>query len=224
MQMKKHLSYTLGLFLFLVLIGAMHNDAAFASSTAHNEFLYSERPQTQTLLSSGVRHGGFGSLIYGATSINGNVAMLRGTRGAWILNLSPQHAIHLGLAGYRTQPEIAAVSWPHSDVEHPDIRTNYGGFELEYVNQSFRLLHFGTQLLIGSGTVRYENRNIDLEKTRDNYFVAQPGVNLFLNLTSWFRISGGVYYRYASNVDLDGTSSTDLSGLTGIMGLRFGRF
>ncbi len=222
--MKNYTSYPFRLFLFLVLIGAVHYDFAFAGNSTQSEYLFSERPRTQTLFSSDVRHGGFGSLIYGATGINGEVALLRGTRGAWILNLSPQHAIHLGLAGYRTQPEITAASWPHSDVERPDIRTSYGGFEFEYVNQSFRLVHLGTQLLIGSGTVRYENRNIDLEKTRDDYFVVQPGVNLFLNVTRWFRISGGAYYRYAANVDLDGTSSTDLSGLTGIIGLRFGRF
>ncbi len=195
-----------------------------AAQDTHQTWSFSERPRTQTLVTSEVRHGGFGSLIYGVTSINGEVVLLRGTRGAWILNLSPQHTLHIGLAGYRTTPEAAAVNWQHETIERPDIRINYGGFEMEYVNRSFRLMHFGTQLLIGSGSVRYDNRNIDVEKTRDQYFVAQPGVNVFLNVTNWFRISAGGYYRYTANVNLDGTDSSELSGFSGILGLRFGRF
>jgi hypothetical protein len=187
-------------------------------------YSFSERPRTQTLVTSEVRHGGFGSLIYGVTSINGEVVMLRGSRGAWILNLSPQHALHIGLASYRTTPDAEAVNWTRDDIERPEMRINYGGFEMEYVNRSFRLVHFGTQLLIGSGSVRYDNRNIPVDKTRDHYFVAQPGVNVFLNVTNWFRISAGAYYRYADNVNLEGTDSAELSGFSGILGLRFGRF
>ncbi len=150
--------------------------------------------------------------------------MLRGTRGAWILNLTPHHALHIGLAGYRTASDAPALNWSHQNIPRPDIRINYGGFEVEYVNRSYRLVHFGTQLNIGSGSVRYDNRNIAVDKTRDQYFVAQPGVNVMLNVTRWFRISAGGYYRYAANVNLEGTSDTDLSGFSGILGLRFGRF
>jgi hypothetical protein len=195
-----------------------------AAQLNRHDWSYSERPRTQTLVTSDVRHGGFGSLIYGFTSVNGEVVMLRGTRGAWILNLTPQHALHIGLAGYRTASDAPVLNWPHQDIARPDIRINYGGFEVEYVNRSYRLVHFGTQLLIGSGSVRYDNRNIAVENTRDQYFVAQPGVNVILNVTRWFRISAGGYYRYAANVNLDGTSDSDLSGITGILGLRFGRF
>ncbi len=215
----------LSLFLAGIILACVILSTPATARDIHDKvYHFNERPRTRTLVNSDVRHGGYGSLIYGVTSINGSVVMLRGTRGAWILNLSPEHAIHLGLAGYRTRPEADAVSWPHSDIDKPEIRTNYGGFEMEYVNRSYRLLHVGTQLLVGSGNVRYENRNIDLEKTRDSYFVVQHGVNLFLNVTNWFRISGGVYYRYAANVDLEGTGSKELSGFSGIMGLRFGRF
>jgi len=201
---------------------ALYSNAAAQETRPY--WSYSERPGTQTLVTSDVRHGGFGSMIYGVTSINGEVVMLRGTRGAWILNLTPRHALHIGLAGYRTRPDVAALDWPHQEVARPDIRINYGGFELEYVNRSFRLVHFGTQLLVGSGSVRYDNRNIAVEKTKDEFFVAQPGVNVFLNVTNWFRISAGGYYRYTANVNLDGTSDSDLAGFTGILGLRFGRF
>ena len=182
------------------------------------------RPQTQTLLSSTIRHGGFGSPIYGVTTMNGQTVFLRGTRGVWIMNLSSEHALHLGLAGYRTRSEFDPVNWTHNDITEPEIRVNYGGFEMEYVNRSHRLVHMGAQLLIGSGNVRYDDRDLEVDKTRDSYYVLQPGANLMLNVTRWFRVSGGVYYRHTGNVNLDGTSGRDLSGITGILGLRFGRF
>lgn len=216
----KHLSTLITAIIFF---GTAFCGIASAQGT-YQTTSFNERPGTQTLVTSEVRHGGFGSIIYGVTTINNKVVMLRGTRGAWILNLTPQHALHIGLASYRTTPEVAAVNWTHETVERPDIRINYGGFEMEYVNRSFRLVHFGAQLLVGSGSVRYDNRNIAVEKTKDQYFVAQPGINVFLNVTSWFRISAGGYYRYTANVNLDGTDSSELSCFAGMLGLRFGRF
>ncbi len=207
----------------IIFCGLAFSGVASAQGAYQTAF-FDERPGTQTLVTSEVRHGGFGSIIYGVTSINNKVVMLRGTRGAWILNLTPQHALHIGLASYRTTPEAAARNWTHETIERPDIRINYGGFEMEYVNRSFRLLHFGTQLLVGSGSVRYDNRNIAVEKTKDQYFVAQPGINVFLNVTNWFRISAGGYYRYTANVNLEGTDSSELSCFAGMLGLRFGRF
>ncbi len=189
-----------------------------------SNYRVNQKPQTQTLFSSGIRHGGYGSLIYGITSINGEMAYMRGTRGAWIIHFAENHAIQLGLAGYRTHSGVELMSWSHDDIDEPRLKNNYGGFEVEYVNRSHKLIHFGTQLLTGSGNVRYDNRNLEVDRTRDSYFVLQPGANIHLNVTSWFRVSGGAFYRYTANANLEGTNDRELSGITGILGLRFGRF
>lgn len=199
-------------------------DASKTNPHVANKDNSNNRPQTQTLLSSTIRHGGFGSPIYGVTTMNGQTVFMRGTRGVWVMNLTSEHTLHLGLAGYRTRSDFDPVDWMHHDVTEPELRANYGGFEVEYVNRSHRLVHMGAQLLIGSGNVRYDDRDLELDKTRESYFVLQPGANLMLNVTRWFRISGGVYYRHTGDVNLAGTSGGDLSGITGILGLRFGRF
>jgi hypothetical protein len=180
--------------------------------------------QAETLFDGDVRHGGFGSLLFGATFVNGEASYLRGTRGAWVIKFPDNNSLHIGLGSYRTQTGFDAVNWPHGDIALPEMRTNYGGFELEYLNRSNKLVHFGAQALIGGGTVRYHNRNIDLDKTSDSYFAFQPGANAHLNVTTWFRLSGGLFYRYAGGVNLDGTSNSDLSGFSAIFGLRFGKF
>jgi hypothetical protein len=184
----------------------------------------SSAQQSETLVSSDVSHGGFGSILFGITSVNGEASYLRGTRGAWVLKFENGHSLNVGLGGYRTQTGFDAVSWPQGGTETPELRTNYGGFELEYLNRSNKLIHYGVQAMIGSGTVRFRDRDIEVNKTSDSYFAFQPGANVHLNVTNWFRISGGVFYRYAGGVNLEGTSNSDLSGFSAIFGLRFGKF
>ncbi len=179
--------------------------------------------QAETLVSGNVSHGGFGSLQFGVTYINGEAAYLRGSRGAWMIKFDNGNAINIGLGSYRTQTGFDAKGWT-SNQDAPELRTDYGGFELEYLNRSHRLIHYGVQATIGGGTVRYRDRDIELERRSDGYFAFQPGANIHLNVTNWFRISGGVFYRYAGGVSLEGTSSSDLSGLSIITGLRFGKF
>jgi hypothetical protein len=179
--------------------------------------------QSETLISGGVDHGGFGSLVYGVTFVNGEAVYLRGTRGAWVLTFRDGNALNIGLGRYRTRSGFDAVDWTGTgDV--PELRTNYGGLEIEYLNRSRRLIHYGVQAMIGSGTVRFRDSDAGPDKTSDTYFAFQPGVNVHLNVTEWFRISGGVFYRYAGGVNLEGTSNSDLSGASAMFGLRFGKF
>lgn len=184
----------------------------------------SSAQQIETVFDGDVSHGGFGSILVGVTSVNGEISYLRGTRAAWMLKLQNGHAVNIGVGGYRTQSGFDAVNWSHPDIDDPELRANYGGFEVEYLNRSNRLIHYGVQATVGGGTVRYRDSDIDLSKTSDSFFSFQPGANAHLNITNWFRISGGVFYRYTSGVSLDGTSNSDLSGLTGMLGFRFGWF
>lgn len=181
--------------------------------------------EAETLFQGGVRHGGFGSLLFGVTSVNGEAAFLRGTRGAWILKFREGNTLHVGLGGYRSETGFSVENWTRTDVfNEPELETNYGGFELEYLNRSNELIHFGAQLLIGGGTIQYKENDIDVDKTSDGYFALQPGANIHLNVTHWFRISGGLFYRHAGDVNLVGTSNKGLSGFSAIIGLRFGKF
>lgn len=184
---------------------------------------FADAQHTETLFSGHVDHGGFGSLIYGVTYVNGQAAYLRGSRGAWVIRFDEGHAIHLGFGSYRTSTNFDAVDWRIADSLAPEMRISYGGFEVEYVNRSRKLIHFGIQSTIGSGRVKYRTEAVP-EKDSDSYFMVQPGANIHLNVTSWFRVSGGIFYRVTTNVNLEGTSNSDLSGLSGIIGLRFGWF
>lgn len=180
--------------------------------------------QTETLFSGDVSHGGFGSFMYGVSSINDQAVFMRGTRGAWSLKFSGGHTIHIGLGGYRSHSGFEAVNWQRTDIPKPELRMDHGGFEIEYLNRSHRLIHAGIKATIGGGTVRYRDRNVELDKRSDDFFAFQPGANVHLNVTNWFRISGGIMYRYISGADLEGTNDSNLSGFSAFAGLRFGKF
>lgn len=180
--------------------------------------------ETETLFSENVSHGVYVSPVYGATSLNGEFTYLRGTRGAWLMNMNNGRTVNLGLARYWTHTEFEPVNWTNTDENEPDMSTRYGGFELEYVHQTNSLFHFSAQALIGSGTVEYADSDLVFNRPSDSYFVLQPGINLNLNVTEWFRLSGSVFYRYTEGVDLEGTSDKDLSGTTSYIALRFGLY
>jgi len=181
------------------------------------------RGSTQTLFSSNIHTGGYGQLTYGITSLNGELVPMRGYRGALSFEIRRYHNLNLGFGVYRANSDFDAVDWTLPELA-PTLRTDYSGFEIEYLYDGRQLIHFGLQGTFGTGKVRYRNNSELFSRTSSDYFVIQPGANIHLNVTSWFRMSGGVFYRFAIDSDLPGTSDTDLSGFSALLGLRFGWF
>ena len=99
-----------------------------------------------------------------------------------------------------------------------------------------KLVHINVQTLIGAGGVThrtdfYENL-LDEDGPdarhygrREALFVAEPAVNIELNVTEWFRISAAGSYRFVSGVnEMRGLDDSDLSGPSGTLALKFGGF
>ncbi|MCH8558641.1 MAG: hypothetical protein LAT84_12500 [Balneolia bacterium] len=177
----------------------------------------------QTLFASNVHTGGFGQLNYGLTSLNGEIVPLRGYRGALSFEIRRYHNLNLGFGVYRANSDFDAVDWNLPEAA-PTLRTDYSGFEVEYLYDARQLIHFGVQGTFGTGKVRYRDNSELFSNTSSDYFVIQPGANIHLNVTTWFRMSAGIFYRFAIDSDLPGTSDADLSGFSALLGLRFGWF
>jgi hypothetical protein len=150
------------------------------------------------------------------TTIGGEVAGLGGIGGTWIIT----HRVTLGLAGY----------WLSTDLEKNvagtthDIGMDYGGFELGYVFLPDSPVHFTVHTLVGSGSVSSKN-TITGSSVDDDYFVFEPNIDLEANVATWFRICGGVSYRFVKGVrGVSGISDRDLMGLSGTIFLKFGWF
>ena len=172
--------------------------------------LNAQNEEMQTLFGSQRKTvlGGYGAIEVKGSQLNGNFhGLLTGMHGGVIIN----NVFAMGLAGYGLQP-ISKVDCPihdHSNTRTPRLTGGWGGFFLEYINSSNRLLHFTTNSFIGIGGVSY-TRGIDYES--DDYdkfkhpsrfvFVLEPGVTMELNVFKSFRMALGVSYRYLPNFQL----------------------
>lgn len=187
--------------------------------------------QEETLLGgSDVDHGGYGALVIKFTSVNDQLGVLVGGRGGWIIN----HAFSLGGAGYGLANNVPSrITSPFGGKY---VMLGYGGLDMEYVFNSNDLVHLSFHTLIGAGSVGFRTRDsipwggtmwdpdLDWDHHFDDFFVMEPGVNIDLNVTRWFRASLGASYRYVSGVAQDVSSNNDLKGPSASLMLRFGSF
>ncbi|MFO7445730.1 MAG: hypothetical protein R6W90_05150 [Ignavibacteriaceae bacterium] len=186
-------------------------------------FSYQSLAQEETLIGDGeISHGGFGGPVIKFTQIKDEFGVLVGGRGGWIIN----HQFVIGGGGYGLVNNIEANDFIFSP--QPFITFGYGGFEMEYIIHSDRLIHFSVYSLIGGGAVTYRDELWDdwedWDYGSDTFFVFEPAVNMELNIYSFFRLNAGISYRMVSGVDFDTLENSDLSGPSATLTLKFGKF
>lgn len=179
--------------------------------------------QEQTLFSGKIEHGGYGGPVVKFSSVNGKLGVLVGGHGGWIIN----HTLVIGGGGYGLANDVEANALGPLNEQFVDF--GYGGFEVEWVMNSDKLLHYSVHTLIGGGGVQYRNEGEDItyhNRSGDGVFVLEPGATLDLNVTTWMRISVGASYRYVNGVDSNSVVATnkDLTGPSAMVMLRFGKF
>lgn len=192
--------------------------------------------QHETLFDSPIEHGGYGVLVQKLTSIRGEAGLMMGGYGGWLID----HRLMIGAGGYglvtnvRASAESEAAYSPFNEPLY--VEFGYGGLMLEYIVAPTKLVHINLQALIGAGGVTHRSNMYDnlLDEDGPDYrhygrkeavFVAEPAINVELNVTQWFRVTAGGSYRYVSGVnEIRGIANKDLSGPSASLGLKFGAF
>lgn len=176
--------------------------------------------QAETLFSNNVTYGGFGGPVVKMGSVADGTGVWIGGRGGWIINFETDHSISLGGGGYGLVTE-------HLSTDSSDLyaMNGYGGFEIEYTNKSFRLIHISVSTLIGAGGLMLRDRDFESSNEEPNaYFALEPGVNAELNVTNFFRVSAGINYLFTSGINRFGFNDRDFSGFNGVIAFKFGKF
>ncbi len=180
--------------------------------------------QQKTLFGPGkITVGGYFSPVVRYSSVNDKSAVLVGGRGGIILN----HVLSIGFGGYGLVNNIDAEFRGPFGERYMEF--GYGGLDLEYVFKPQELVHLSIHTLIGAGGVVHSSRNwgddFDFNReTGDAFFVFEPGVNVDLNVTTFFRLSLGGTYRFVSGVNHGTTTNEGLSGASAMLSFRFGKF
>ena len=158
-----------------------------------------------------VEHGGFGGPVLRFTQINGEFGVLTGGRGGWIID----HRFVLGGGGCGLANRIEIPNTTGAKLE-----MGYGGGMVEVIIASDELIHFSMECLVGAGGLTSpDDRGKD-----DAFFVLEPGANLMLNVTKFFRFGLGASYRYIQGASYKGIDSSDLSGPAAVLTFKFGSF
>ena len=189
-------------------------------------FFMAERSfaEEETLLNGDTKISFFGGPVWKLTNLNGDTRVLTGVRGGWIINRS----FVIGLGGYGMMSGFNMHGHRTFNNHDHGHKLGYGGLEIEYINNSDKLIHYSLYALIGSGGARFDDMHVDEDldhaHNTDTIFVFEPALNGIVNINKWFRLGAGVSYRMISGVDTYNKDSSDIGGFYGIVTFKFGKF
>lgn len=176
-------------------------------------------PQAQTLIGGNIESGGFGGPVVKVGNVYDETAVIIGGRGGWIIN----HQYILGGGVYGLVTEIPSRLIP--DLE---MTMGYGGIEIEYIRRPNKLTHLSFIILLGGGGVGFSEPGTDTDENEYEYksfYMAEPSVQLMLNVTQFFRAGIGGSYRFVKGVTGSGElSNDDIGGPTFVITFKFGTF
>jgi len=181
-----------------------------------------------------VTWGGFGAPEFKFSEVNGDFALYIGGRGGVIIN----NSFIIGLAGYGvvTSHELEDYHISGYADSSAYLRVGYGGLYLGYTINPHKVVHITTGLIIGGGgalyTRAYAHHDHD-EDYRDRqkftyesspFMIIEPSIGAELNITKFMRFEVGASYKLVSYLELPVTENSDISGLSGYITFKFGKF
>ncbi|QNL21634.1 hypothetical protein HZR84_06685 [Hyphobacterium sp. CCMP332] len=193
--------------------------------------------EMQTLFGNGRLSGAYGAFDLKVSPVNDEINLLLGGQAAVIFN---EHA-YIGVAGYglSTREKFNGIDarLPENDPNR-DIRIDmsgfgYGGLLFGYTVSPNSLIHIDIPVLIGAGGVDLTDDNITISDNdftlkpsieSSAFFVAEPGLNIEINMARFFKLGLGGGYRYIYGTDLQNLQDSDLSGWTANVSMKFGKF
>jgi len=200
--------------------------------------LYSqEEPdeEFQTLFGSDYSSGGYGAPEFRFGNVNGNMSLLFGGRGGWVIG----NKFVLGGGGYgMTSNNILDNNQLlEGDSTQLKLGMGYGGLMLEYILNPHKAFHLSFPVIIGAGGASVSNKIYDPHNNANyedwtnynivessGYFIVEPGINVDINVIKFMRISAGVNYRFITGTNLERINDSDLSGVSFNFGIKFGKF
>jgi len=174
--------------------------------------LFAER---EVLIEHDAKWNLFSKFEFSGTEIDGQSAAMGGASAGGLLN---DH-VGLGIAANILAESVDLDSGNRS-IDSADFW--YGGAYVEYVFSPESLVYVSMDVLVGAGELDVTGTfgNDDSETV----FALEPSLNVMINVTETFNIGLGVSYRLIENVDFEYLDSSDLSGVSGSVFLRFTQF
>ncbi len=187
------------------------------------------RDEIKTIFNQEAKASGFGAFDMSLTALNDRFALIMGGHGGLIFNKK----LILGFGGYGiTTPVRFEGTDPNETLQ---LSGGYGGIMAGYILNPVEVFHVSIPIFVGIGGMNvdeadftFDPDNPFLDHTVENsmFVVLEPGIQLEVNITRWFRMGMGLSYRFTEGVDLPRNEITDenTSGLAGNLSFKFGGF
>ena len=201
--------------------------AGSLSASAQQDGGNGDPNEIKTLMGHNNSVGGYGALTMQYSQINNRDAFVFGARGGVLMG----HMVGMGLSinGFFNDKHYDPITGYN---QH--LAGGYGGFFFEPILFPKYPVHVSFPVLIGGGGVGVINNN---DSNWDNYWnseasdafmVIEPGIEIEMNITHFFRFCIGAYYRYTTDVQIENPDyNVDpdiLRGFKGGVTFKFGRF
>lgn len=207
----------------LLLLGISFAQAQdFEDSNSDREY---NRNEIKTVMGRNSRVTGFGSLDLKITEVKDQLVLMPGFTAGMIMNRN----FILGIGGYGIATEV-----DFQGVVNPNelyLYGGYGGLLVGAVIAPKEIIHVYFPVLIGAGGAYITEEGFrDFGQYSNEYdeasafFVVEPGVEIEINFTNFFRMGIGGSYRYVKYSDLDNITDAQLSNYSGHISLKFGKF
>jgi hypothetical protein len=172
----------------------------------------------EALFEGPVTAGYYGAPQIKFSQVNGDFALFVGGEGAFVAN--QQWMLGGGGYGLVTQHNVSDL------IQSADrrIHLGYGGLKLGFIGMPEYLLHVTFGALIGAGGVSFDLPDVNRQNQTDAFFVFEPEIGGELNILENLRLNLSGTYRWITGVKNHyGVGSSDLSGVTATLSLKFGR-
>jgi hypothetical protein len=175
--------------------------------------------------------GGYLAPVLKITQLGTNdVGYFFGLRTGFIMN----HYFSLGVAAnilFNPLDRSRIGGYDYTTTRGTDsvVNMGYGGILLEYYIFPKSVVHVSIGVLIGGGAVVFQDGNYWQyhkfnPQTLNGFFTLEPEVNVFINITRFFRIGVGATYRYVNGIKDPHVTDAAFSGFGGQLMLQLGWF
>jgi hypothetical protein len=190
------------------------------------EFEYYKGKEIKTLLGKNMPGGSFGTVTLGYSLIDNKNAIMIGARISGIAS----HFIGVGIGG------TAFINENHYDIalnRNVHFAGGYGGVYVEPIVVPNFPVHLSFPVLFGGGAISSfagdpDASGSEVKDTRV-FLLAEPSVEMELNVTRHFRLAMGISYRFPTgfNVGRNNNPPARVESLKGVsykLSFKFGKF
>jgi hypothetical protein len=222
--LSHRMNFRIAFILLLFVSVNLFPNLALAQSEFESTMEVQESHEIKTLFGHNRRPGFYGGFSSGFSPIDDRPGATFSARGTWLID----RGFGLGFGGTGLINNVDQVmNWPdmHYSANNKTLTGGYGGIVIEPILFPRMPVHLSFPVLLGAGAVStFDNLFYSYYSLDGLFLVAEPHVELELNMTRFARFAVYGSYRFTTKLQIEGVSENALSNYSVGCILKLGLF